>query len=1269
MKDYTNLCLRGTVLTIFSAFLLTPNANAQEQLGLINSNFSGTNAIYLNPANIATPANIAYVNFWSRGIGFQNNFMKYNAPFKINKWANGTIPDQYLNYGNLDLKQPWLQPLNLNGNAKSFNFNQDIRTFSLMLPVSNKSFISLNLRQRTGIQILGLDENIARIARYGINNSKNTLFGSGSDQLQYGQSYGTDKGFKAHFESWQEYSFSYGAVMKEDKTHILSGGFTIKYLRGMGMGHLSSSDMKFTVENGDSITFNSGSLDYAHTSEDAMMGPLMNPIDWFDQVTTGHGVGFDLGFNWIKKRSRSSFKHNAFWDWGCDYYQQYDWKFGAAFMDLGFIQHGKDVKAYNVDFASPFGLGTRSGMFTGFNNKYRDGFDDIDADVINKMPSSSVTEKNTFTTYLPAAFTAQGDFRLGNRTYLGVNYQQSIKSITSNGLNAANFISFIPRIEGYFAEAALPITVSNTFQTLNVGFFAKLWIFHIGSDNLGGLFKLSTNKAFTGASLYGGFSLPIPYCTGGSWFEHKTDRTIIRHPDEQKPEEKPQNEQKPDSTQQQQKPDTVFITVKDTVSVPQQDTTWKKKEQEYIARQKELEKRIQDLEKNKPGTQTNCIECEKNLRNERLENDKIRKDLTYEKDKNNNLERENIWLKDKLKVIETEKIKCESDRDRNAREIDNLQKKIIAIQKELDDCRKRTSPETPDEEVKRLNIKITQLENEKKDLENQRDKCKQTQDDLTVKITQLQNDADKCKKDLAEYKAKVDKLTKENDKLYADITAARDSIIFYQAKVKEQDCSKQLDELNKKIATLEAEKKKCNDNNAQKDKRIQELSDSLNNITINLKTCKDQYDNALKEYQYAMQKVQDLQKQLKDCQDKAAKGDNSGGTDDAQIKDLQKKLQDAQDRVATLEKQVTDCQNQKKDLEESYKKTIDSKDKRIKELSDSLSSITNSLKSCKDQYDNALKEYQFAMQKVQDLQKQLKECQDQKGTGSSGSNDAQIQDLQKKLQDAQDKVKTLETKVAEQETQISTLQKKQDELSKKVKECEDSKTNNDQSAKIKELENKVAELQSKLTSTQTELTQSKTKQTELEAKIKACEDEKTKLGAGNTSSDELTKKVADLQKQLDDTKKQVQAKETEIANLNQQVQSQKGQLEECKRTQNLYNKVMHDKDSIQRANIKLQNDLRNCEQGKGGQGSVIPGTNKPAENNGAGSTNTGSNSSTNRTTNIPSGINGSNSSSSSSRNSNNSTQTNKSGGRDSGAGSGTESNNQNNSNSNRGGRR
>lgn len=1178
MNNTTIFACKGVMLTAVLSFFSSFESKAQEQLGLINSNFSGTNAVYLNPANIATPFNIAYVNLWSRGIGFQNDFLKYNAPFKINKWANDRIPDEYLDtYGNFDFKQSWLKQINLNGNAKNFNFNQDIRALSLMLPVGEKTFISLNLRQRTGIQIQGLDEDLARVARYGINNTKFDLFGNAANQLQYGKELGTKSGFKAHFESWQEYSFSLGGVIKESKTHLLSGGITLKYLRGMGLGHLSSSNLSFTVENGDSVTLNAGSFDYAHTQENAMMKPLIQPVEWFDQATTGHGVGLDIGFNWMKKRSRSSFRKSGFWDWGCNYYQQYDWKFGAALMDLGFIQHRKGVNAYNVDFSSPFGLGVRTNMLNGFTNAYRDGFDDVDADLINRLPASDVTNKNTFTSYLPAAFTAQGDFRLGNRTYLGINYQQSLKSTTSFGLNAANFISFIPRIEGYFAEAALPITVSNTFKNINVGFYTKLWIFHIGSDNLGGLLNLSANKEFTGASLYGGFSLPIPYCTGGSWVENRTNTKIYHYPEEEKPEDKPKDETKPDSVIQQQ-PDTVYITVRDTVQVPQQNPDWEKKELEYKNKQKELEKRIEELENKKPNTTANCVECEKNLRNERINNEKTRKDLVYERERNINLERENNTLKERLHIIETQKIKCENDRTANLREIDNLNKKISAIELELADCRKRTTPERPDEEVKRLNDKIVQLENDKKNLETQRDKCNKTNDELTVKITQLQNDADKCKKELEEYKARVEKLNKENEKLNIDITKARDSIKMLQAKITDGECNKKLDELNNKIISLETDKKKCDEENAKKE-------------------------------------------------------------------------------VVIL----------------NYKKDIEAKDKRIKELSDSLNAIVIKLKSCNEQYDNALREYQYAMQQVKDLQKQLKDCQDkaQSGNNSGGNNDAEIQALQKKLDDANDQVKTLEAKVVEQQTQLSNMQSKQDELNKKLKDCEDSKSNLDQTAKIKELETKITDLQNKLDKYQSDLTQSQNKVKDLEAKIQQCENEKGKLGTGdNQDADkriaEIEKEKSSLQQQLDEANKQLQTKENEFANLKKQVESQKLELANCKKNQSNFDKVLHDKDSIQRANIQLQNDLRNCRENKEGQGNVIPGTNTPSETKG----NSSSVIIPSGSSQIPGGINGG-TTRTGSRTSTNTKRTTETGNSktESGTSSNSNTNREGSTNSNRGGRR
>ena len=1248
----------------FSLFFLF-TAKSQEKLGLQNSNFAGTHAIYLNPANISTPGNLVYVGLFNRGVSFNNNYLDYNAPFKLNKWANGKIPTQYQTpLGKADFRQSWLRELELNGASKSFNFHQDIRPITLMVPVGTSTFISFNSRQRTGVQIVGMDESFARIARYGIDNSKADVFGTNNDQLEYQKNYATEKGFKAHFESWQEYSFAMGHVYKKTKTHMASWGFNVKFLRGMGFAHISSKDIDLTVEGADSLTFNSGSFDYAHSSEESMLSPLLNPWGWADHETTGYGVGIDVGWNYMKIRSRTTFKQSGFWDWGCNYRKQYDWKIGAALMDLGVIQHNNGVKNFRADFSSPFGYAARSGMLNDFSNDFADGFNQVDADLIDNLPDTKIND--AYTSYLPAALTVQADVRMGNRFYLGFNGQANLKSRTSNGLNASSFFSVIPRIEGYFAEFALPVTLSNSFaqDQVHVGFFARLWMVHFGSDNLGGLMGVASNNNFTGASIYGGFSIPIPYCRGRSYVETRIDKTLVKDdPEEEILEETPVEEVIPDT-----KSDTVFIERRDTVRVETTNPDFEKREQEFREREKELERRIKDLENRPTTTPTSCVDCERRLREERAENDRIRRELTLEREKVRTLERENDILRDRLRNIEVEKVKleellktCENLRRTETPKVAELEKKIIDLEterircenirvqcekdkveyikritnleKELAECRAKTTTETPDEELKRLRDKIVLLEKEKKDLIDLRIKCDETNRELTIKVTVLEKELEKCRKDVDDMVKTIDQINQDRERIAVLLINTRDSLNQFKIKVTQLEndkkkCDEELKTLQAKVTLIETERNNCKTEVDKLKVRITELEkqtsqpadckkeqDEIKNITLKLTNARDsvkllqikitELDNSKKKCETDMKAIvvelektkgtiEELEKRLENCE---KGGDNS------------KELQELRARITSLENDKKKCDEESnaKDLTiTNYKKDLDTKDKIIKSLRDSLMWIRSDLDYCNEQYKNTMNEYQSAMKKVNDLTKELNECKDklkdcEKIPGSNSSENSsslntEIEELQKKLKTAEEKVKTLDKQLSDKQTQIDQLKNSETNLNKKLNDCESAASNSNTSsadqAKIKELEAKVATLETSLKNAESALTQSKNKEKELEAKIKTCEDEKSKLGQSQSGDAEVQKKIADLEKekqslqnQLNDIKAQSSEKEKEINSLKQEVNKQKIELNKAPGLQRV-------NDSLRNVNQNLQRELKECnDKPTEGQGNVIPGSN------------------------------------------------------------------------------
>jgi predicted nucleic acid-binding Zn-ribbon protein len=1201
-----------TFTILFSNFY---QVKSQEKLGLQNSNFGGTHAIYLNPALIATPGNMIYFDFLTRGVNFQNNFLEYNAPIKLNKWANGTYPSQFSGPNNRPaFEQSWIRMLPLDGSDKFFNFHQDIRVMSFMFPVSRKTFFSYNMRQRTGIQFYGMDENIARIARYGIDNRANNLFGSNPNQLQYGSPLSTKNGFKAHMESWQEYGFSLASIMKESKTHQFSTGFTFKFLRGMGVGHLSSDNLSFSVDGPDSVTFNSGNFTYAHSSQNDLLNPLVYPIEWFDNRTTGIGAGVDLGFTYLKKRTRSKFRVHEFWDLGCNYRKQYDWKVGASLMDLGFINHGSRVNSFTADFASPQSMGVRNTILNGFGNRFQDGFERVDNEFINNIPG--VQQSNGFTTYLPAAFAAQADLRLGNRFYLGANYQASLKDNASRGLNANTFFSVIPRFESYFAEVAFPITLSSKFNDkAMLGFYTRLWVFHFGSDNLGGLFRVAGNANFTGASIYGGIVVPVPYCRSRSWVEEKIDKTIVKDPepedeDEFLEEEEPEEEIIDEDDDEPKVPrDTVFIIEKDTFFKPNPEL--EQKEQECREREKELERRIEELEKRPGGNPANCTDCERRLREARTENDRIRRDLNVERERVRTLERENETLKDRIRNIEKErntlitrlkncedninketpklieverrlvevekeKIECESKYDQIEKIIKSYERRIDDLEKELQECRDKKVGETSDEEVKRLTQKITDLEKKIKETENNKILCEKEVADLKTRVIVLESESNNCKKQITTLTNKINELEKEiitirtrNTELEKELTDSKNKEITYTNRIKEletqikkceeQDKTKEVEELKARIKTLETQTATI----PGLQNEIQTLRTRNTQLEAEIKTTRDKEITA-------NTRVKELEVLLKKCEET---------NNEVEIAELRK-------NVKSLEAAFKICEKDKSDLEALLKQ----KEALIVRLRADSAKLEFELRNCREQVEQCMAEknayiqmYNQANNKLKDCEKKLKDCDSNPGSAQSGAeNNEELLDCKKQVASLEEKIKTLES-------QIEALKKTELDLKSKATICEENLAQ--QNAKVKEWETKVAQLEKALITNEIALEDSKNKQSEIQIKLNACEKEKASLnsrsspgGIGQANQSDIDIEISDLQSKLSVCNNNVKSKEAEISKLKAELSDTKTQLANCSDYDNiklLNVELQKVNNEIKEANIKLQRDLNDCENKQG----------------------------------------------------------------------------------------
>ena len=270
-------------------FLGFQQLNAQQYLGRTISNYSGTYGVYNNAASIGDSKYLFYFNFWGRGFNMYNNYLSYNAPFKINHWANNSLElNQYRNQdGKLMIGSDWFRE-NLNGKNKQFSMTQDIWGPALMFPVSKRWNMAINTRQRSGIQYFGISESAARMLKNGMDSGKTARI---------------ENAFSANILSYQELSFTLGGILAANEHNKLKGGLTLKMIRGLGGAYFKGDQLSITGTSKTSANMN-GNFEYAYTDDKAATSPFTDPYGLFSLQSRGIGAGLDLGVSYVYRSEK-----------------------------------------------------------------------------------------------------------------------------------------------------------------------------------------------------------------------------------------------------------------------------------------------------------------------------------------------------------------------------------------------------------------------------------------------------------------------------------------------------------------------------------------------------------------------------------------------------------------------------------------------------------------------------------------------------------------------------------------------------------------------------------------------------------------------------------------------------------------------------------------------------------------------------------------------------------------------------------------------------
>ncbi|MDP2174908.1 MAG: DUF5723 family protein [Bacteroidota bacterium] len=1067
------------------------HAQAQQQLGRTNSNYAGTYGVYQNASSIADNKYLFYFNFWGRGVNFYNNYLDYNAPIKLNKWANSNYPFDFQKPdGNPDYKKDWLLE-NLNGKDKYFSFNQDIWGPAMMFPLSKKTSFAINTRQRSGLQIFGISEPVARLLKNGVDSSSGIYAGNGA--LQRNTNY-NNGAFGVNAQSYQELSFTLGTILHKSAHHQLNGGVTFKFLRGLGASYIKGNNLGVNISDNNNAIIN-GDFEYAYTDNQSIIDPFNNPYGLFSLNARGAGAGIDLGFNYTYRSKRLKYANR-----NCNYNDKksdYDFKLAMAFNDIGGIRYNKNSYNYQFNSATGVNVTAPSNILNPFRVGNQNAMDTIGNKIFGQM---GATRGAGFNTSLPAAFNLQADFRLSKHIYTTVNWNQSLKPIQSSGLQSTSMLSVIPRIESRGFEFSMPLTLSENYQNFYLGAYARIGPVFFGSDNLGGLLNVSSNSQFRGADIYGGVSFGIGHCHK-YWYENKVDPVFIDTVGDSTIVENEFIEKH--DTLIQIKTDTVRIIVKDTMRIIKKDTVfidrtnnfererqYKRREDEIIRRQRELERREREIlerERNINTQPETCITIRNQNTTLTNENRTLR-ERELSKDREIDLLKRELELeKQKSKKCETDLLACKNCPD----ELKKRDAEIIVLKQEIETIKKNDN-NTFAEIIKKT-------EQDKKKAENDAIIAKRERDSINNLLILKQAELDKCKID----KSTGDVKKCEEEKAIINLEIIEMAKTINRLNTRVYNLSYKSDSLGNVVVALRKELEECKKNanttgaeiikKAEADKAKAEADKAKAEAEAEIAKKKAEETNVL-----LIQKTKELEECKKNSTSsdaeivKKAEADKAKAEAEAEI--AKKKAEEA--NVLLIQKTA--------ELAEKDKKCQDEKDMINIEMQGLLNTI------------NRLNTKNYALSfKVDSLINELKNC----SKTSTSNNDAE---LLKKCKEAEAELK-------------AEIVKLNNVIKAKDKSLDSSK------AAAEVIRKKEIELNAQIVKLNSEIETLKANN-----KTEDCETYKKQLDEKNAEIIKLNKDKTDLQNNVNQLNNQLNEYKAEYNFMLQQSQKCKRQLDSCK---------------------------------------------------------------------------------------------------------------------------
>lgn len=446
------------LLLVIATFTLT----AQEQIGLRTGNFSGINAVTLNPA-----ASVSYPLLWDLNLGAAGLFVETNYLYLEN-----TSTTQLLRkIENLNVIYRGDVTTETNTNPPNYIldfFNREGKS---------NYFVNAFATGPSAMVRLGSNHTIGFMSNVRVEASSTQI----PEPLNFYQYLALPdfepfniQAFHMALMSWRELGLNYAYRFDTDDGY-LSIGANVKYLTGYEAAYFQNSNtIQYTKLRADTVESNRALLNYGYTTSS------FNE-NGFNISPNGTGVGIDIG---------ASMTFGGYSDEG------YTLKLGASILDLGQITfRGNDVQRHQLNSDSIVSI--TGDTYTNDINNLNDLVNRFSQETLNDSSATFVARNMAIG--LPTGFSLQADYAITDFLFVNALLVQRMP-INNISLKRDNILAITPRLEHRWGALHLPM-VLHDYKEFRMGLSVRLAYLVVGTDNLFSFFNQNT---YSGTDLYVG---------------------------------------------------------------------------------------------------------------------------------------------------------------------------------------------------------------------------------------------------------------------------------------------------------------------------------------------------------------------------------------------------------------------------------------------------------------------------------------------------------------------------------------------------------------------------------------------------------------------------------------------------------------------------------------------------------------------------------------------------------------------------------------------